>query len=76
MLETGRPVLVPANTHMKTVRERITIAWNHSRESARAVFDALPLPRTANSVEILAVNPTQDSATSPGEDLASALPVW
>jgi nucleotide-binding universal stress UspA family protein len=74
VLETGRPVLlVPADAQMKTVGQRITIAWNHSRESVRAVFDALPLLRTANSVEILAVNPTQDSATSPGEDLASAL---
>ena len=74
VLETGRPVLlVPANTQMKTVGQRITVAWNHSRESARAVFDALPLLRTAVSVEILAVNPKQDSAASPGEDLASAL---
>jgi nucleotide-binding universal stress UspA family protein len=74
VLETGRPVLlVPANTQMKSVGQRITIAWNHSRESARAVFDALPLLRMAVSVEILAVNPKQDGATSPGEDLASAL---
>jgi nucleotide-binding universal stress UspA family protein len=73
-LETGRPVLlVPATMQMKTVGERITIAWNHSRESARAVFDALPLLQTAVSVEILAVNATQDSATNPGEDLAAAL---
>ena len=74
VLETGRPVLlVPATAQMKTVGQRITVAWNHSRESARAVFDALPLLRTAVSVEILAVNPRQDSATSPGEALASAL---
>lgn len=74
VLDTGRPVLlVPANAPTKTVGQRITIAWNHSRESARAVFDALPLLRTAVAVEILAVNPTQDGATSPGEDLTSAL---
>ena len=74
VLETGRPVLlVPGNTQMKTVAQRITVAWNHSRESARAVSDALPLLRAANSVEILAVNPIQDSAANPGEDLASAL---
>jgi nucleotide-binding universal stress UspA family protein len=73
-LETGRPVLlVPADATMKTVGQRVTIAWNHSRESARAVFDALPLLRTAASVEILCINPMQDSASSPGKDLASAL---
>jgi nucleotide-binding universal stress UspA family protein len=74
VLETGRPtVLVPASAPMKTVGQRITVAWNHSRESARAAFDALPLLRTAASVEILAVNPKQDGAANPGEDLASAL---
>ncbi len=74
VLGTGRPVLlVPGDTQIKTVGERITIAWNNSRESARAVFDALPLLRAAKSVEILAVNPTQDSATTPGEDIATAL---
>ena len=44
VLETGRPVLlVPANTQMKTVGQRIIVAWNHSRESARAVSNALAL---------------------------------
>ena len=62
-----------ADMQVQTVGQRITIAWNHSRESARAVSDALPLLRTAASVEILAINLKQDSATSPGEDLASAL---
>lgn len=74
VLETGRPVLlVPADTQIKSVGQRITIAWNHSRESARAVFDALPLLRTSVSVEILSVNPARDGAASPGGDLASAL---
>lgn len=74
VLDTGRPVLlVPAKTRMASVGQRVTIAWNHSRESARAAFDALPLLRIAASVEILAINPTQDGATDPGEDLASAL---
>ena len=74
VLETGRPVLlVPAKTRMNSVGQRITVAWNQSRESARAAFDALPLLRTAASVEILAVNPTQDGATTPGEDLTFAL---
>lgn len=73
-LESGRPVLlVPANTRMNSVGQRITVAWNHSRESARAAFDALPLLRAAASVQILVVNSTQDGAANPGGDLASAL---
>ncbi len=73
-METGRPVLiVPAKTQIKSVGQRITIAWNDSRESTRAVFDALPLLRTAVSVEIVAINSTQDSAINPGQDLASVL---
>jgi nucleotide-binding universal stress UspA family protein len=73
-LETGRPVLlVPADPKMTTVGQRITVAWNHSRESARAAFDALPMLQLAASVQILGINPTADNASGPGEDLASAL---
>lgn len=74
VLETGRPVLlVPEKGKFETVGERITVAWNHSRESARAAFDALPLLKMANSVRILAVNSAEDGASSPSQDLAIAL---
>jgi nucleotide-binding universal stress UspA family protein len=58
MLSSGRPVLaVPYAGKFEQVGERVLVAWNASRESTRAVNDALPLLRDAKSVTVLAVNP-------------------
>jgi len=58
MMSSGRPVLaVPYAGHFERVAERVLIAWNASRESTRAVNDALPLLRDAKAVTVLAVNP-------------------
>jgi len=58
MLSSGRPVLaVPYAGQFERVGERVLVAWNASRESTRAVNDALPLLRGANVVTVLAVNP-------------------
>ena len=51
VMESGRPVLiVPKSGEMKTLGERILIAWNNSRESARAVFDALVIAHPCAAV--------------------------
>jgi nucleotide-binding universal stress UspA family protein len=58
MLSSGRPVLaVPYAGQFEQVGEQVLVAWNASRESTRAVNDALPLLRSAKSVTVLAVNP-------------------
>jgi nucleotide-binding universal stress UspA family protein len=58
LLSSGRPVLaVPYAGQFERVGERVLIAWNASRESTRAVNDALPLLRGAAAVTVLAVNP-------------------
>jgi nucleotide-binding universal stress UspA family protein len=58
MLSSGRPVLaVPYAGSFEQVGDRVLVAWNSSRESTRAVNDALPLLRGAKSVTVLAVNP-------------------
>ena len=52
----GRPVLiVPKAGALDSIGERIVVAWNNSRESARAVFDALPVLQKAQAVTILSV---------------------
>ncbi len=57
-IESGRPVLVvPCSKHFTQFGNRITIAWNNRRESARSVFDALPLLNSAEIVRIVWVNP-------------------
>ena len=55
MLGRGRPVLVvPTKAEPSTIGTRVLIGWNGSRESARAVFDAMPFLEAAKSVRILA----------------------
>lgn len=54
--DSGRPLLVvPSVGHYPDVGKRVLIAWTGSRESARAVNDALPLLSGATAVEVLAV---------------------
>lgn len=58
VLESGRPVLVmPYIGARNGIGKHVMVAWNASRESVRAVNDALPLLRKAEKVEVLAVNP-------------------
>lgn len=48
------PVLVvPQAARIETLAERITIAWNHSREAMRAIHGALPLLRLAAKTVVL-----------------------
>ncbi len=58
VLDAGRPVLViPYAGKYAQVGERVMVAWNASREAARAVNDALPILERAKQVTVLAVNP-------------------
>jgi nucleotide-binding universal stress UspA family protein len=72
-LMSGRPALaVPYVGRFATVAERPMIAWRPTRESARAVADALPLLRLARRVTILVVNPDEHTGTD-GDGAANAL---
>uniref|UniRef100_UPI003F49975F universal stress protein n=1 Tax=Cupriavidus yeoncheonensis TaxID=1462994 RepID=UPI003F49975F len=63
VLECGRPVLViPYAGVFPEVGKRILVAWNGSREAARAIQDALPFLRRAETVEVVAWNPPNLSA--------------
>ena len=74
VLAAGRPLLVtPYAGHPGTVGERVLVAWNASREAARAVNDALPLLRTARTVTVIAINPASsvdEHGAEPGADIA------
>lgn len=55
-LGSGRPVLVvPFVSRHSAIGRNVAIAWKAGRESARAVFDALPLLHRANKVHILQI---------------------
>jgi nucleotide-binding universal stress UspA family protein len=74
VLSAGRPVLlVPYAGHFAAVGSRVLVAWNASREAARAVTDALPLLQRAKSVEVVAFEPQRsgaDHGAEPGADIA------
>ncbi|SEH58479.1 universal stress protein [Magnetospirillum fulvum] len=56
ILHCGRPVLViPHAGSFATVGERVAIAWNAGREAVRALNDAKPLLRRAQSVTVLSL---------------------
>ena len=60
LLSSGRPVLmIPYVGAVTTLAQRVLVGWKSSREAARAVNDALPLLRQAQSVTILAINPEE-----------------
>lgn len=75
VLAVGRPVLVVpyfANAYPSLGRN-VLVAWNGSRESVRAVNDAMPLLQRAERVVVMAVNPgngRRDHGEMPGADLA------
>ncbi|MBI1206149.1 MAG: universal stress protein [Azospirillum sp.] len=77
VFDSGRPVLVvPYAGQFPTVGDRVLVAWNDSREAARAVADAHPILERAHRVTVLAVNPRpgiQGAGDEPGADIARHL---
>jgi len=58
VVEAGRPLLViPFAGVSKPVGNTVVVAWNASRESARAIAGALPILQTARAVHVLSVDP-------------------
>jgi nucleotide-binding universal stress UspA family protein len=73
LFETGRPVLVvPYAAAPSSGMKHALIAWNGSREAARAVHDALPLLALMEQVTVLVVEPTAQDH-EPGADIARHL---
>ena len=73
----GRPLLlVPNATTSRTLRGKVLIGWNGTREAARAAFDAIPLLQQAEAVTITWVDPQKTleaPRTVPCAELATAL---
>lgn len=77
VLESGRPVLVvPYAGRFGEIGKRIMIAWSGKREGARAVFDALPMLKTADTVTLLCVvgkDADGETGQLPGAEVAASL---
>lgn len=75
--DAGRPVLVvPHAGPLVTTFKHVLLAWNGSKEAARAAFDALPFIIEAEKTDILVIDPPDTLDESPeaaGAEIASAL---
>lgn len=78
IFETGRPVLLVPYTYQgrREPFKKPLVAWNGSKEAARAAFDALPLLKEAGTAEVLTVDArdtmSQDAGVA-GAAIAEAL---
>ncbi len=76
-LGSARPVLViPREGAFEGVGRKVIVAWNASREAARAAFDAVPIMKDANEVHVMAIvakNDSKHNTFEHGDDLAAAL---
>ncbi len=77
LFESGRPMLlVPYTMKVPKSIKRVMVAWNGSREAARATFDAMPFLKAAESVEVLIIDPPERGNQSPelaGTEIAATL---
>ena len=77
LLNSGRPVLVfPHIGRFGAPGGKALIAWNGSREAARAVNDAIPFMQSAESVTVLAVHAGEmphDPGKVPNVDIVAHL---
>jgi nucleotide-binding universal stress UspA family protein len=77
LLDSGRPVLVVPPRHpIELPIRHVVVAWQPTRESTRALHDAMPILTEATSVDVLVVDPVTsdtDHGADPGVDIATHL---
>jgi nucleotide-binding universal stress UspA family protein len=70
-LASGRPILaIPSVGDYPSIGKKILLAWNGSREAARATADAMPLLTSADEILVVAANLR---STTPAMDIATHL---
>jgi len=68
LVDSGKPALVvPYAGRFDTVGQQVLVAWNASRESARALAAALPLLARAQQVHVACWSEGQGSAQAAGD---------
>jgi nucleotide-binding universal stress UspA family protein len=77
LFESGRPLLTtPPNSRYEWPLQRAVVAWQPTREAARALHDALPLLARAATVDVVTVDPQVTEGKhgeDPGIDIATHL---
>ena len=72
VMRSGRPVLVLPYVGARRPIGKHVVAWNASREAARAIGDAMPLLEKSDKVDIMSVEP-EEIGDLPGADIAHHL---
>lgn len=76
-MESARPTLIIPNAgRFPKIGTRVLVAWSGTRESSRAVFDALPLLQRASIVTLLSIKRKAhrgEERTIDGADMATTL---
>lgn len=77
VIDSGRPVLViPRSGVAEPFGKHVAVAWNGRREATRALFDALPILKTASRVDVVCANPDSEvglAGGTPGRIVETAL---
>ncbi|MGZ5003220.1 MAG: universal stress protein, partial [Chthoniobacterales bacterium] len=73
VMQAGRPVLVVPQTVAKLDRQTAIVAWRNTRESRRALADALPLLATFTAVTLLHVRGGSEEADASLPDAQALL---
>ncbi len=72
LFQSGRPVLVVPDEDFATAKRHIVIAWDGSREAARAVGMAMPMLVASDAVTVLSIRETKTTDIDPA-DLCNTL---
>jgi nucleotide-binding universal stress UspA family protein len=71
VIECGRPVLgIPIANVPEHIGQNIMVAWDGSRESSRALHDAIPFLREATTIKIVSIKSDPTSVISPSAVVA------
>jgi nucleotide-binding universal stress UspA family protein len=74
VVDAGTPILVvPTRGSFDDMGRHVLMAWDGSRESARALRDAMPLLRAAERVSLLAIDPNRQGHMHPDANLAEVM---
>ncbi|MEJ1097492.1 MULTISPECIES: universal stress protein [unclassified Pseudoxanthomonas] len=73
LLESGRPVLVvPPRCDVALPPRHVVVGWRPGREATRAVHDSLPLLVSADTVDVLVVEPAGAEPDDEEDDFSGA----
>jgi len=77
LFDSGRPsLLIPVNYSSSMHMRHVIVAWDASKEAARALSDAMPFIQGAEKITIVIVDPEPDYQSfgdEPGADIAPVL---